>query len=163
MRAMCALRPLVEEVGDALGLSGSNVFTWRVDVPATLEADIDLDQIYRVLSNLCRNALQAVEAQYGGTNPLITVSAHRSGTVVMIEISDTGPGVPEKAREHLFQPFQGSARKGGTGLGLAIAAELIQAHGGEIILLDDTPGTTFRITIPDKVLELHTPRTSASA
>ncbi len=163
VRAMCALKPLVEEVGDALGLSGSRVFTWRIDVDVSLEADVDRDQLYRVLSNLARNALQAVETQYGGTNPKITVSAQRTGTVVTIDVSDTGPGVPEKARAHLFEPFQGSARKGGTGLGLAIAAELIQAHGGEIVLLDEGPGTTFRITLPDRVVELHKSQTSASA
>ena len=163
VRAMCALKPLVEEVGDALGLSGSHVFTWRIDVDVSLEADVDRDQLYRVLSNLARNALQAVETQYGGANPKITVSAQRTGTVVTIDVSDTGPGVPEKARAHLFEPFQGSARKGGTGLGLAIAAELIQAHGGGIALLDEGPGTTFRTTLPDRVVELHKSQTSASA
>ncbi|MHA1165191.1 MAG: sensor histidine kinase [Alphaproteobacteria bacterium] len=163
VRVMCALRPLIEEVGEALGLTGSHAFQWRIDVAAELEADVDRDQIYRVLSNLCRNALQAVETQYGGLNPLITVSAIRTGAIVTIEVSDTGPGVPEKARTHLFEPFQGSARKGGTGLGLAIAAELIQAHGGEIMLIGDVPGTTFCITIPDRVVELHKPRPSASA
>ncbi len=163
VRSMCALRPLVEEVGEAVGLSGSHAFQWRVDVVAGLEADVDRDQMYRVLNNLCRNALQAVETQYGGKNPLITVSAIRTGAVVTIEVSDTGPGVPERAREHLFEPFQGSSRKGGTGLGLAIAAELIQAHGGEITLIDSGPGTTFRIIVPDRVVEIHKPQSSASA
>jgi signal transduction histidine kinase len=163
VRVMCALRPLVEEVGDALGLSDSHAFTWRIDVAATLQADVDRDQLYRVLANLVRNALQAVETQYGGANPTIAVSAIRMGAVVTIDVSDTGAGVPQMARAHLFEPFQGTSRKGGTGLGLAIAAELIQAHGGEIMLLDEGPGTTFRITLPDRVVELHTPQTSASA
>lgn len=163
VRVMCALKPLVEEVGDALGLSASHAFSWRIDVAPSLQADVDRDQLYRVLSNLVRNALQAVETQFGGANPTISVSALRTGAVVTIDVSDTGGGVPEKARAHLFEPFQGSARKGGTGLGLAIAAELIQAHGGEIALLDEGPGTTFRITLPDRVVELHKPRTSASA
>ena len=163
VRVMCALKPLVEEVGDAQGLSTSHAFTWRIDVEDSIEADVDRDQLYRVLSNLARNALQAVETQYGGTNPKITVSAQRTGTVVTIDVSDTGPGVPEKARAHLFEPFQGSARKGGTGLGLAIAAELIQAHGGTIVLLDEGQGTTVRSTLPNRVVELHKSKTSASA
>ncbi len=163
VRVMCALRPLVEEVGDALGLSDSHAFTWRIDVAETLQADVDRDQLYRVLANLVRNALQAVETQYGGANPTIAVSAIRMGAVVTIDVSDTGAGVPQMARAHLFEPFQGTARKGGTGLGLAIAAELIQAHGGEIMLLDEGPGTTFRITLPDRVVELHKPQASASA
>jgi signal transduction histidine kinase len=163
VRVMCELKPLVEEIGEALGLSASTAFTWKIDIAPGLEADVDGDQLYRVLANLVRNALQAVETQYGGANPTISVSAMRTGAVVTIDVSDTGAGVPEKARAHLFEPFQGSARKGGTGLGLAIAAELIQAHSGEITLLDDGPGTTFRVTLPDRVVELHTPLTSASA
>ncbi len=163
VRVMCALKPLVEEVGDALGLSDSHAFTWRIDIADSLQADVDRDQLYRVMANLARNALQAVEMIYGGTNPTISISAVRTGAVVTIDVSDTGGGVPEKARAHLFEPFQGSARKGGTGLGLAIAAELIQAHGGEITLQDEGPGTTFRVTLPDRVVELHKTQTSASA
>ena len=73
---------------------------------------------------------------------------------MVIEVSDTGPGLPEKARAHLFEAFQGSTRTGGTGLGLAIAAELVRAHGGDIRLVDGTIGATFRITIPDRAVEL---------
>jgi signal transduction histidine kinase len=58
--------------------------------------------------------------------------------------------VPEKARAHLFQAFQGSARKGGTGLGLAVAQELINAHGGVIRLRDTPRGATFELEIPDR-------------
>jgi len=75
--------------------------------------------------------------------------------VTILEISDTGPGIPEKAKAHLFEAFQGSSRDGGTGLGLAIAAELVRAHGGELNLVDGTIGATFRIMIPDRAVELH--------
>ena len=71
-----------------------------------------------------------------------------------IEVRDTGPGVPEKALAHLFQPFQGSARPGGTGLGLTISAELVRAHGGDIeYIAARGPGSVFQITIPDRPLE----------
>ena len=56
----------------------------------------------------------------------------------------------EKARAHLFQAFQGSARKGGTGLGLAVAHELVTAHGGTIRLRDTDRGATFEVEIPDR-------------
>ena len=163
MRSIHPLKPLVEEVGESLGLSETNAFDWRIDMPDGLEVDADHDQLFRVMSNLCRNALQAVETQYGGANPEIVVAANRSGAVVAIEVRDSGPGVPEKARAHLFEPFQGSARKGGTGLGLAIASELVQAHGGEIVLLERTVGTVFRITIPDRVVELRNAREKVDA
>ena len=77
-----------------------------------------------------------------------------SGTVAIIEVSDTGPGVPVRAREHLFEAFQTSGRPGGSGLGLAIAAELVRAHGGDIHLVEGTIGATFRIVIPDRPVEL---------
>ena len=69
-------------------------------------------------------------------------------------MSDTGPGIPPATRENLFKAFQTSGRPGGSGLGLAIAAELVGAHGGQIHLVEGTIGATFRITIPDRPVEL---------
>jgi signal transduction histidine kinase len=67
--------------------------------------------------------------------------------------------VPERAREHLFEAFQSSDRRGGTGLGLAIAAELVRAHGGQIRLVDANIGATFRFEIPDRPVDIHAPHT----
>src|SRR6185312_121358 len=82
----------------------------------------------------------------------------REGAIVVLEVSDTGPGFPAKAREHLFEAFRSSARSGGTGLGLVIAAELVRAHGGEIKLVEGTIGATFHLTIPDRPVELDVHR-----
>jgi signal transduction histidine kinase len=66
-------------------------------------------------------------------------------------VADNGPGIPEKVRERLFQPFAGTARPGGSGLGLVISRELARAHGGELSLVSTgAQGTTFRIEIPDR-------------
>jgi len=161
-RRLIVLPRLVEDVGDLLGrregpdgarLDGDIGFS--VDMAANLEIDADPDQIFRVLLNLVRNASQAFEAD---TDPSlvkrITVSATRSGSVVTIRVADTGPGVPEEARQNLFRPFQGGFRRGGTGLGLAICAELVRAHGGSIELVERGPGATFELTIPDRVIDL---------
>lgn len=163
VRTPCALKPLVVEVIEALGISDEGDIRCRIVMDDMLEADIDRDQIYRVMANLCRNAMQALETGENEGSGEIAILASRAGSVVTVDIADTGPGVAEKARAHLFQAFQGSARKGGTGLGLAISAELVNAHGGEIVLLDEGPGTTFRLTLPDRIVELHVPRQSASA
>ena len=69
---------------------------------------------------------------------------------MFVEVRDTGPGVPQKARDHLFEAFTGSQRKGGTGLGLAIAAEIVGVHGGHIRLLDTPKGAAFQFEIPDR-------------
>jgi signal transduction histidine kinase len=100
-----------------------------------------------VLSNLVRNAVQALLASDGTGR--IAVMAREEEESWIIEVSDTGPGLPPKAREHLFRPFQGGARKGGSGLGLAIAAELVRGHGGTLDLTRTGPeGTVFVITLP---------------
>jgi signal transduction histidine kinase len=148
-RERTPLKALVADVGDGLGLPREDGVDWSVEVEAGLLVDADRDQLYRVLTNLCRNALQAIEQQETGKGH-IRVSALRNGNRVTIDVNDNGPGVPEKARAHLFQAFQGSARKGGTGLGLAVAHELVAAHGGTIRLLDTPQGTQFRIEIPDR-------------
>ena len=116
-----------------------------------------------MLLNLARNAVQALETR-APNDPVrdqIRITGRREGAVVVIEVSDTGPGFPAKAREHLFEAFQGSTRTGGTGLGLAIAAELVRAHGGEIRLVEGTIGATFRLTIPDRAVELDAHRRRA--
>jgi signal transduction histidine kinase len=131
-----------------------------VAIERGLIVDADHDQLLRVLLNLTRNAAQALETR-APNDPLrdqIRITGRREGAVVVIEVSDTGPGFPDKAKEHLFEAFQGSTRTGGTGLGLVIAAELVRAHGGEIRLVEGTIGATFRITIPDRAVELDAHR-----
>jgi hypothetical protein len=152
--------PLIEEVHEALGLGLDVPIRWIVSVERGLTVEADHDQLFRVLVNVSRNAVQALEAR-GARDPArdqIRITGRREGSVVIIEVSDTGPGVSEKARTHMFQAFQGSTRAGGAGLGLAIAAELVRAHGGEIRLVPGTIGATFSITIPDRAVDLNSRR-----
>ncbi len=154
-RRMLPLAPLVEEVGDTLELAADRKLAFVNAVPADLMIDADPEHLFRVLVNLTRNAVQAIESRGDESgHDMVRVSARRDGAVVTIEVADTGPGVPAKARRHLFEAFHGSVRPDGIGLGLAIAAELVQAHGGEILLAEGTLGATFRIEIPDRVVEL---------
>ncbi|MCB1521950.1 MAG: HAMP domain-containing histidine kinase [Hyphomicrobiaceae bacterium] len=150
-RELMRLRPLVAEVGDGLGLPREGVVDWRLEIDDVLRIDADRDHLFRVMSNLVRNALQAIEGQEdAATTGLIHVRAWRHGRQVSIEVRDNGPGVPARAREHLFRAFQGGMRKGGTGLGLAIAAELVAAHGGKLRLLDTDRGAAFLLELPDR-------------
>ena len=107
----------------------------------------DRDQLYRVLANLARNGRQAIEAtRRPGT---IEVGAGETEAEWWLRVGDTGPGLPGKAVDHLFQPFTASSRKGGTGLGLAIAAELVRGHGGRLELVrTDAQGTEFMLHLP---------------
>ncbi|MEM7498651.1 MAG: HAMP domain-containing sensor histidine kinase [Pseudomonadota bacterium] len=76
-------------------------------------------------------------------------------------VSDTGPGLPEKARQNLFRPFRASTRRGGTGLGLVIAAELAEAQGGRLSLVESSPaGTTFALTLRSAAAAADLPRSA---
>ena len=113
-----------------------------VQANPTLTWVFDPDLTARALDNLVRNALGA-----GATEVMITVEPDDGILKLMIE--DDGPGLPEKAKENLFQPFQGSARAGGTGLGLPIALECVQAQGGTLDLVRTSDlGTTFLMVLP---------------
>ncbi|WP_225027837.1 sensor histidine kinase [Xinfangfangia pollutisoli] len=142
-----ALAPMVGEVAEAEGLADVGTVTCLIEVPANLVIRADREQLFRVLSNLIRNARQALEAT--GEPGTIEVSAGEDETDWWIKVGDSGPGLPAKAREHLFAAFQGGARKGGTGLGLAIAAELVRGHGGRLELSrSDADGTEFVLHLP---------------
>nr|WP_238122298.1 MULTISPECIES: HAMP domain-containing sensor histidine kinase [unclassified Xanthobacter] len=147
-----AVAPLLEEVRDTLGLGPGSGIAWVAQVEPGLVVDADPDQLFRVILNIGRNAVQALEtrAPLDPARDQIRLVARRAGAAVEIEMGDTGPGIPQDRRAHLFEAFVSSARRGGTGLGLPIADELVRAHGGEIRLLDGKEGTTFRITLPDQ-------------
>jgi signal transduction histidine kinase len=155
-RRMMLVEPVVTEVRESAGLAADASITWVNAIERGLTVDADPDQLFRVLLNLVRNASQALESRPKGDAATlqIRITGRREGSVAILEVADTGPGVPAKAREHLFEAFQTSGRPGGSGLGLAIAAELVRAHGGGIDLVEGTIGATFRIVIPDRPVEL---------
>jgi signal transduction histidine kinase len=131
---------------DQLASEGAQI-DYDCDVSPEIVLRADPEQLHRVLSNLVRNARQAIAASGGGGT--IRIAGRDTSEGWTIEVCDTGPGLPKKAIDYLFKPFHGGARKGGTGLGLAICAELIRGHGGRLELAGTGPeGTTFRITLP---------------
>ena len=158
-RELVALRGLAIEVGEGLGLPVTDKINWQIDVDPKIQVDADRDQLYRVLSNLIRNSVDAITATTTSEpeSRFVKLAARRTNGSVEIHLTDDGPGLPRQARENLFQPFQSSTRRGGTGLGLAIAQEIIAAHGGRIVLLDSDgsadsgrAGAHFLVTIPDR-------------
>jgi len=164
-REKLVLKDIVNEVVETAVVQASSRIMIYNAVPASMLIDADREQLIRVLVNLVRNAIQALETQQsenpGSPDGKITLRAAREGSVTMVEIRDNGPGVPNQVREHLFQAFQSAARSGGTGLGLAIAAELVRAHGGDIHLEESSEaGTSFVVSIPDYVTQLRAARGS---
>jgi len=142
-KAPVALRTLVDEVAQsAWGAAPRIGLDNRVDTGVV--ANVDREQLFRMILNLIRNAGEALRE----TGGVISVSAARAGGSLQIDIADNGPGVPEAVRGKLFEPF--ASGPGGTGLGLVIARDLARGHGGDLVLLSSRPGgSIFRITLPD--------------
>lgn len=163
VREKLPLKPVVDDVIDGAVVQTSSRVVLYNNVAASIIVDADREQLNRVLTNLLRNAIQALEQAQaenpGSPDGSVTLRSWREGSVVTIEVKDNGPGIPERVRPKLFEPFQSAARSGGTGLGLAIAVELLRAHGGDIRLAATGPeGTSFIVTLPDTVAELRTGR-----
>ena len=130
----------------ALRTAGISV---RVDFGSALPAvDGDRDQLHQVLVNLIINAQQAMEGgEAFGKVLTIRTSVDQSGRV-LIDLRDTGPGVPEKARSRIFDPFFTTKQGSGTGLGLAFSQGIVGAHGGTLTLEPSRRGAWFRIALP---------------
>lgn len=131
---------VLEQGADLAPCAGPKI---RNEVSADVIVEADRDQVYRVFANLGRNAFEA------GARQVTIRVVETLDPGIAVETADDGPGLARAAREGLFKPFRGSARKGGTGLGLVIARDVMRAHGGELVLAstgDD--GTVFRLTFP---------------
>ena len=138
------LKKLVDEAGvtvksyDEEGRS----LEWHCGIDGGLELEADREQLFRVLTNLGQNALEAGARE-------IRITAEPDGEWIVLDVADDGPGLAPEARENLFQPFASSAKDGGSGLGLAIIRDIARAHGGDAQLVEgDGPGTTFRLKLP---------------
>jgi signal transduction histidine kinase len=137
-----SLGELIEDVEATLRPSLDSAERFQNQITNGLKIEGDRQQLFRVFSNLGRNALDAGAGH-------VTFKAHENGLAVVIDVADDGPGLPPRAREKLFQPFESAGRSGGTGLGLCIARDLVRAHGGDIRLAySHAGGTCFRIELP---------------
>ena len=123
----------------------------RVEVEPDLYAMADFDRLLQVLTNLVGNAVR-----HGGEDATIFLRARRDGRRVLMEVADTGPGIPPEELPHIFDRlYRGSAARAaaptGAGLGLSIVASLTEAMGGQVGV-ESVPGsgTTFRVWLPSQ-------------
>jgi signal transduction histidine kinase len=143
------VRDLAETQLTRIGDLEDVLFEW--DFPDDLPtAYVDPGQMGQVIQNLMMNAKQAVAASGGGT---VTVRARAEDARVVVEVADTGPGVPPNVAEVIFEPlFTTKAR--GIGLGLSVSRSLVEANGGRLWLVDGPePGATFAVSLPARAEE----------
>jgi signal transduction histidine kinase len=146
--ANLAIGQVINDVveSEMLAVSDGSI-EFEASIPDGLMVCADSEQLFRILSNLVRNARQAIIASKKSGKICISVEDSTDGW--KIQVCDSGPGLPAKALDKLFKPFEGGMRKGGSGLGLAIASELVKGHGGSLELVKTGgDGTCFEIALP---------------
>jgi signal transduction histidine kinase len=115
----------------------------RTSVDPEIELPLERARMERVFINLIGNA---IEAMPGGGE--VDIRAARNGTSVLVEVDDTGPGIPASVRPHLFQPFVTGSRNG-LGLGLALSRQTVLDHGGDLWAEEiESQGGHFRLRLP---------------
>lgn len=138
------IRDLLGKAVEEIGIPDDIDATVEVD-PGVKAASLDVFKIRRVLDNLIRNAVEAMPK--GGE---IRVKAFRGDEGLVIEVSDTGEGIPGVVMEGLFKPFH-TSKPGGLGLGLAYCKRAVEAHGGSITVESEVgAGTTFMVWLPER-------------
>jgi len=149
-RAPEDIRKLVEEAG-ALALVGSrergvrSVFDFA---PGAELVSVDRVQIQQVMINLMRNAMEAMRDSPTRLLTIRTSPSENDADSVLVEVSDTGPGIADEIAAQLFQPFV-TTKAGGMGIGLSITKRIIESHGGSIsVRRNSHGGATFSFTLP---------------
>ena len=149
-RGKVPLAELVRRVFDDLqDHADSRAVKLVSQVEENLEIWADADRLQQVIQNLIDNGIK-----YGKENGEVRVTASRAEpSRLVVQVSDDGPGIPNEARDRIFERFfrvdkARSRDQGGTGLGLAIVKHIVQAHDGRVWLDDSLPGTVFSFSIP---------------
>ena len=152
-RSSVQLNDLVLAAADMLGYTlRSHGIELELRLAAPLpEVQADGDQIGQVVLNLIVNAQQALAAHTGLRR--ISISSGSGNDGVWLQVSDSGPGVPEAVRDKIFEPFFTTKADGmGTGLGLSVSRGIVREHGGELALVGATlqpgAGASFRLSLP---------------
>ncbi|MSP26167.1 MAG: GAF domain-containing protein [Myxococcales bacterium] len=139
------LRPFLEALCEQVRAEAT-----RVGVRIELElseggsASFDAGKLARALLNLMHNAVEAM-ADSGGS---LSLRTRRDGDRLIIDVSDTGPGLPAEIASRLFEPFVTKGKPEGTGLGLYNARKIVEEHDGTVSVSTSSKGTTFSIVLP---------------
>lgn len=151
-KSLFSFSGLIHESVELLRQAGTwkQHISFEPNIPLHLDCWADPDQIKQVFLNLLNNATNGIREKKGTIFIKANETTDRAKKdYTVIEITDTGPGIPEKIRNKIFEPFF-TTRENGTGLGLAIVRQIIESHGGTIELYpyEEDSGATFVITLP---------------
>lgn len=137
---------VVEQIRDSAQLfrntEGVDGVAIAFDMPEHLHCVAARGVIQQSLWNLWKNAVEAMDS-----DGHLTTRLEVQGETLVIQVEDSGPGLPPEEREKVFEPFH-TTKPTGTGLGLATVFQLVREQGGSIALLDTESGATFEIRLP---------------
>ena len=139
----CELRELIAAASKAASATTENRrVRILLDVPREIELPLARSRIKRVFSNLITNALEAMPG--GGE---VRIGARKTGKYVLVEIEDTGPGIPHDIRDRAFEPFVTAGKANGLGLGLTLSRRAVLDAGGDM-WIEAAAGARFVIRFP---------------
>ena len=140
---ICKIRDVISAASEvALPAAETQCVQILHDVPDDLELSLERSRVERVFFNLITNAVEAMPR--GGK---IRIGARKTHNCVLIEVEDTGPGIPREIRDRLFEPFVTAGKDHGLGLGLALSRQTVLDHGGDM-WTEPAQGARFVISLP---------------
>jgi signal transduction histidine kinase len=140
---VCDIREVIAAASEAaLAAMEQQSVQILLDVPNGIDLPLVRSHIERVFFNLIANAFEAMPG--GGT---VRIGARKAGMSVLVELEDTGPGIPASICDRLFEPFVTSGKQDGLGLGLALARQTVRNHGGDI-WTELAAGARFVVSLP---------------
>jgi two-component system, NtrC family, sensor histidine kinase PilS len=138
----CNLAAVIAESCEAASTAGDPGIEIHQDVPARIGIQLARSRMKRVFHNLILNAMEAMPG-----DGKIWISARERNDHVLIEVEDSGPGIPIEIRGRLFDPFVTSGKKDGIGLGLALSRHTVREHGGDM-WTEPAVGARFVVSLP---------------
>jgi signal transduction histidine kinase len=140
---ICKIRDVVAAASEAASPAAEKQSVRILNnVPGGIEIPMARSRMERVFFNLITNSLEAMP--HGGK---IRIGARRADNCVLIEVEDTGPGIPRGIRDRLFEPFVTAGKEDGLGLGLALSRQTVLDHGGDM-WTEPAAGAFFTIRLP---------------
>jgi signal transduction histidine kinase len=140
---VCDLREVIAAASEAAATAmDQHSADILLNVPDGINLLLVRSHIERVFFNLIANAFEAMPG--GGT---VRIAARKAATSVLVEVEDTGPGIPDCISDRLFEPFVTSGKEHGLGLGLALARQTVRSHGGDM-WAEPAAGARFIISFP---------------
>jgi signal transduction histidine kinase len=140
---VCDLREVIAAASEAAATAmDQHSADILLNVPDGINLLLVRSYIERVFFNLIANAFEAMPG--GGT---VRIAARKAATSVLVEVEDTGPGIPDCISDRLFEPFVTSGKEHGLGLGLALARQTVRSHGGDM-WAEPAAGARFIISFP---------------